>query len=164
MDSDSDSDCEFEVCSRDGRCCGQSNGSDAAMAKLPFDPTSLENLILAISDKFDFRVVLNDERTRGALLMTAGLTIAGGFIGRHYGGKMGAAVGGAIGGACGLGIVGKCFIFLPFITGNKGHTLWINIQTLKRGIFLLCLTFMSVCVRGIVMPKRMNRFKRFCCP
>ncbi|CAB3233034.1 unnamed protein product [Arctia plantaginis] len=48
---------------------------------------------------------MNDSRTKGALLVTAGLTIAGGLIGRHYGGKVGAAVGGTVGGALGVGCV-----------------------------------------------------------
>ncbi|KAJ0172031.1 hypothetical protein K1T71_012004 [Dendrolimus kikuchii] len=72
---------------------------------LPFDRVSLENFILTISDQFNFRVVLSDERTTGALLLTAGLTIAGGFVGRHYGGKVGAIFGSAVGGACGVGLV-----------------------------------------------------------
>lgn len=93
--TDSESDGEYEVCARANSCT------------LPFDPTSIENIILSISDKFDFRVIMSDDRTKGALLVTAGLTIAGGLLGRHYGGKVGAAVGGAIGGACGLGIIGK---------------------------------------------------------
>lgn len=97
--SDSGSEGEYEqVCTRGGTC---------GTPVLPFDPSSIEKVILAISDSFDFRVVLSDERTKGALLVTTGFTIAGGLIGRHYGGKIGAAVGGAIGGACGLGIVGK---------------------------------------------------------
>uniref|UniRef100_A0A2A4K3X1 Glycine zipper 2TM domain-containing protein n=1 Tax=Heliothis virescens TaxID=7102 RepID=A0A2A4K3X1_HELVI len=96
-DSDSGSDDGYEaVCTRGGRC-----GNPA----LPFDPASIENVILTISDAFDFRVILSDERTKGALLVTTGLALAGGLIGRHYGGKIGAAVGGAVGGACGLGIV-----------------------------------------------------------
>lgn len=93
--SDSESD-EYEVCPLRSNSCA-----------LPFDPASLENIILTICDKFDFRVILSDDRAKGALLVTSGLTLAGGLIGRHYGGKIGAAVGGAIGGVCGLGIVGK---------------------------------------------------------
>lgn len=91
--SDSDSD-EYEVCPMRSNSFG-----------LPFDPSSLENIILLISDNFDFRVILSDERAKSALIVTTGLTLAGGFIGRHYGGKIGAAVGGAIGGVCGLGVV-----------------------------------------------------------
>ncbi|XP_053613839.1 uncharacterized protein LOC128677186 [Plodia interpunctella] len=85
---------EYEVCNLRSNSCG-----------LPFDPTALENIILKISDKFNFRMVLNDERAKTALMVTSGLTLAGTLIGRHYGGKVGAAVGGAVGGACGLGIV-----------------------------------------------------------
>lgn len=95
--SDSESE-EYEVCPMSSSSCG-----------LPFDPTALENIILTLSDHFDLRVILSDERTKGALLVTTGLTLAGGLIGRHYGGKIGAAVGGAIGGVCGLGIVGKIY-------------------------------------------------------
>lgn len=99
--SESESDNEYEqVCTRGGGCGGGS-------AALPFDPASIENVILSISDSFDFRVIMSDERTKGAFLVTTGLAIAGGLIGRHYGGRIGAAVGGAVGGACGLGIVGK---------------------------------------------------------
>lgn len=95
-DYDSGSDGYDEVCTRGGSC---------RSAALPFDPTAIENVILTISDSFDFRVIMSDERAKGALLVTTGLAIAGGLIGRHYGGKIGAAVGGAVGGACGLGIV-----------------------------------------------------------
>ncbi|CAG9793190.1 unnamed protein product [Diatraea saccharalis] len=91
---DSDYECSYEMCRR---------GSDSTA--LPFDPTSLENVILTISDCFDFRVIMSDDRVKGAVLVTTGLALAGGLIGRHYGGKVGAAVGGAIGGACGLGFV-----------------------------------------------------------
>ncbi|KAF9794956.1 hypothetical protein SFRURICE_005191 [Spodoptera frugiperda] len=97
--SESESDNEYEqVCTRGGGC-------GVASAALPFDPASIENVILSISDSFDFRVIMSDERTKGAFLVTTGLAIAGGLIGRHYGGRIGAAVGGAVGGACGLGIV-----------------------------------------------------------
>lgn len=96
-ESDSGSECDSEY-----EMCPIRSNSYA----LPFDPTSLENVILMISDTFDFRVVLSDGRAQAALLVTTGLTLAGGFIGRHYGGKVGAMVGGAVGGACGLGIVG----------------------------------------------------------
>ncbi|XP_063832658.1 uncharacterized protein LOC135081802 [Ostrinia nubilalis] len=92
----SDTECEYEVCGR------RSNSGSAA---LPFDPSALEKVILTISDSFDFRVVMSDERVKGAMLVTTGLALAGGLIGNHYGGKIGAAVGGAIGGACGIGIV-----------------------------------------------------------
>ncbi|XP_013194218.1 uncharacterized protein LOC106137841 [Amyelois transitella] len=85
---------EYEVCQLRSNSCS-----------LPFDPMSIENIILALSDQFDFRVVLNDERARTALMVTSGLTLAGTLIGRHYGGKVGAAVGGVVGGACGLGII-----------------------------------------------------------
>ncbi|KAL4719756.1 hypothetical protein ACJJTC_013316 [Scirpophaga incertulas] len=93
--SDSDSE-SYEICRR---------GSDPGSCALPFDPSSLEEIILSISDTFDFRVIMKDERSKTALLLTGGLAVAGGLVGRHYGGKLGAAVGGAIGGACGLGIV-----------------------------------------------------------
>lgn len=76
---------------------------------LPFDSTSIENVILSLSDQFDFRVVLSDGRAKNAMLVTTGLTLAGSLIGKHYGGKIGAAVGGAVGGVCGLGIVGKFY-------------------------------------------------------
>lgn len=93
----SDGECDFEMtCTRRSNSCA-----------LPFDPSALEQVILTISDSFDFRVVMTDERTKGAVAVTAGLALAGGLIGRHFGGKVGAAVGGAIGGACGIGIVGK---------------------------------------------------------
>ncbi|XP_075984917.1 uncharacterized protein LOC142982341 [Anticarsia gemmatalis] len=72
---------------------------------LPFDPANIENVILAISDRFDFRVVMNSGQAKQAAMITTGLTIAGGLLGRHFGGKVGAAVGGAIGGVCGVGIV-----------------------------------------------------------
>ncbi|RVE52559.1 hypothetical protein evm_002678 [Chilo suppressalis] len=96
MSSFDDSDYEgtYEMCRRGSESCA-----------LPFDPACLENVILTISDCFDFRVILSDDRAKGAMLVTTGLAIAGGLIGRHYGGKIGAAVGGAIGGACGIGIV-----------------------------------------------------------
>ncbi|XP_026753207.1 uncharacterized protein LOC113513413 [Galleria mellonella] len=90
----SDSDSEYELCPRRSNSCG-----------LPFDPTSLENVILTICDKFDFRIVLNDNRAKGALIVTTGLAVAGTLIGRHYGGKVGAVVGGAVGGACGIGVI-----------------------------------------------------------
>ncbi|PZC77433.1 uncharacterized protein LOC110376752 [Helicoverpa armigera] len=96
-DSDSGSDNGYESVYTRGTMCGN--------AGLPFDPACIEKVILSISDAFDFRVVLSDERTKSALLVTTGLALAGGLIGRHYGGKIGAAVGGAVGGACGLGIV-----------------------------------------------------------
>lgn len=73
---------------------------------LPFDPTSIENIILLITDKFDFRVVMNDKRVKNTLLVATGLSVAGALIGNHYGGKKGALVGGAVGGVCGLGVVG----------------------------------------------------------
>ena len=101
-DYDSDSDTGYEQVRTRG-CCS----SRTTSAALPFDPSSIENVILTISDAFDFRVLMSDERTKGALLVTTGLAIAGGLIGRHYAGKMGAALGGAVGGACGLGIVGE---------------------------------------------------------
>lgn len=97
--SNSDSEGEYDLCCRESGTCG--------LPSLPFDPTSLENIILSISDKFNFRILFNDSKVRGAVLVTTGLTLAGTLIGRHYGGKIGAAVGGAVGGACGLGIVGK---------------------------------------------------------
>ncbi|CAG4985441.1 unnamed protein product [Colias eurytheme] len=103
MSSDSDfSDSEnedYEVCCTQG-LCGISSGN-----ALPFDPSSIEKVILSISDQFNFRVILNDGRARSAVMITTGLTLAGALIGRHYGGKVGAAVGGAVGGACGLGVV-----------------------------------------------------------
>lgn len=60
-----------------------------------------------IFDKFDFQLLM-EERTRSAMLVTAGFAIAGGLLGKHVGGKVGAAVGGAVGGACGITVVGKC--------------------------------------------------------
>ncbi|CAH0731297.1 unnamed protein product, partial [Brenthis ino] len=92
--SSSDIEGEYDLCCRETGTCG-----------LPFDPTSLENVILSISDKFNFRIILNDSRAKNAILVTTGLTLAGTLIGKHYGGKIGAAVGGAVGGVCGLGIV-----------------------------------------------------------
>ncbi|XP_046972298.1 uncharacterized protein LOC124539033 [Vanessa cardui] len=93
--SDSESENEYDLCSRSvSNSCG-----------LPFDPTSLENIILTISDQFNFRILLNDGRAKSAFLVTTGLTLAGTLIGKHYGGKIGAAVGGAVGGVCGLGVV-----------------------------------------------------------
>lgn len=91
-----DSDSEYEVCPR-----------RLNTETLPFDPAAIENFILTISDHFNFRVILRDGRAKRAVLMTAGLTIAGGVVGRHYGGKVGAILGSAVGGACGVGIVGK---------------------------------------------------------
>ncbi|VVC96874.1 unnamed protein product [Leptidea sinapis] len=82
-------------------CCTSNLGT----CPLPFDPPSLENIILSITDKFNFRVILNDGRAKKAVLVTAGLSIAGALIGNRVGGKVGAAVGGAVGGACGLGVV-----------------------------------------------------------
>ncbi|CAG5056935.1 unnamed protein product [Parnassius apollo] len=82
-------------------CCIERSNSSA----LPFDPISLENIILNITDKFDFRVIWNDQRAKSALLVTTGLTVAGTLIGKHYGGKVGATIGGAVGGACGIGFV-----------------------------------------------------------
>ncbi|XP_063619152.1 uncharacterized protein LOC134791952 [Cydia splendana] len=95
FDSDDDECAGFEFCSRRNSFPGV----------LPFDPSSLENLILSIVDKFDFRVLMRNERTRDAALVTAGFALAGGLIGKMYGGRMGAAVGGAVGGACGIGVV-----------------------------------------------------------
>lgn len=77
------------------------------LARLPFDANSLENIILTVSDHFNFRVVLGNKETRRAICIGTGLTIAGTVIGRQLGGKVGAAVGGALGGACGVGLVGK---------------------------------------------------------
>ncbi|XP_023954003.2 uncharacterized protein LOC112057715 [Bicyclus anynana] len=104
--SDSDSENEFELCCAGGSC---SRGISALemptnSSALPFDPASIENIILAISDQFNFRILLNDSRVKKAAIITAGLTLAGSMIGKHYGGKAGAAVGGAIGGVCGLGV------------------------------------------------------------
>lgn len=96
--SDSDIESEYEF------CCEREESNSLG---LPFDPTSLENIILSLCDKFDFRVILNDNRVKSAVLVTTGLTFAGTLIGRHYGGKFGAAVGGAVGGVCGVGIVGE---------------------------------------------------------
>ncbi|XP_061725079.1 uncharacterized protein LOC133531018 [Cydia pomonella] len=93
--SDDDYCAGYEFCSRRSSFPGV----------LPFDPLSLENLILSMVDKFDFRVLMNNERTRDAMLVTAGFALAGGLIGKMYGGRMGAAVGGAVGGACGIGVV-----------------------------------------------------------
>lgn len=87
----------YEMCSRRVSLPGE----------LPFDPASLEKMILKLCDAFDFRVVMNEERSKNAMLVTTGLTLAGTIIGKHYGGKLGAALGGAVGGVCGLGIVGK---------------------------------------------------------
>ncbi|CAK1545377.1 unnamed protein product [Leptosia nina] len=99
--SDLDHESEFEVCcSRGARSCGITGA-----CTLPFDPTSIENLILSVTDMFDFRVLMSDKKVQGAVLVTTGLSIAGALIGKHYGGKVGAAVGGAVGGACGLGVV-----------------------------------------------------------
>ncbi|KAG6451349.1 uncharacterized protein LOC115444343 [Manduca sexta] len=89
-----DSESDYEVCPLRANSCA-----------LPFDPTNIENIILSICDNFDFKVILNDNRAKGALLITTGLALAGGLIGRHYGGKVGAMIGGAVGGGCGLGIV-----------------------------------------------------------
>ncbi|CAH2268518.1 uncharacterized protein LOC120633635 [Pararge aegeria] len=112
--SDSDTENEFDICCAGGSCsrgsgaCSRESGPCALLtgsSGLPFDPTSIENVILSISDQFNFRVLLNDSRAQKAVLITAGLTLAGSLIGKHYGGKAGAAVGGAIGGVCGLGVV-----------------------------------------------------------
>ncbi|XP_059048296.1 uncharacterized protein LOC131843637 [Achroia grisella] len=99
--ADSDSDHDYDTCS-----VSRSNS-----CSLPFDPTSIENLILKIADKFDFRVVLNDGRARGALVVTTGLALAGALLGHHYGGKLGEGgrkwggiAGGVVGGACGAGL------------------------------------------------------------
>ncbi|CAH2095566.1 unnamed protein product [Euphydryas editha] len=93
--SDSELEWEYDFC-----CKHESNSWG-----LPFDPTSLENIILSLSDKFDFRIILNNGRVKSAVLVTTGLTLAGTMIGKHYGGKFGAAVGGAVGGICGVGII-----------------------------------------------------------
>lgn len=90
--------------SRGGGSCG--GGSCGRGGMLPFDPTSIENILLMIFEKFNFRVLM-EERARSAILVTAGFAIAGGLFGKHFGGKVGAAVGGAVGGACGIGVVGK---------------------------------------------------------
>ncbi|XP_047994021.1 uncharacterized protein LOC125232409 [Leguminivora glycinivorella] len=100
MSFDNCSDCDdcgpgYEFCSRRSSFPGV----------LPFDPLSIENLILSVVDKFDFRVMMTNERTRDAILVTAGFALAGGLIGKMCGGRMGAAVGGAVGGACGIGVV-----------------------------------------------------------
>lgn len=99
--------CAGGQCSHDGRgnCGGGSCGDCDTI--LPFDASSIENILLMIFDKFNFRLLM-EERTRSAVLITAGLAIAGGLIGQHVGGKVAAAVGGAVGGACGIGVVGKC--------------------------------------------------------
>lgn len=96
-DSDTESEKEYDL------CCVQSVNSCA----LPFDPESLENIILDLTDKFNFRVIWSDQRAKSALLVTTGLAVAGSLIGKHYGGNMGAAIGGAVGGACGVGFVSK---------------------------------------------------------
>lgn len=128
-DSNEFSDCEeFDMCaggqcSRGGRsggscgggscnsgsCSGGSCGSGTCGIRtmLPFDPSSIEKILLMIFEKFNFRMLI-EERTRGAILVTAGFAIAGGLFGKHVGGNVGAAVGGAVGGACGIGVVGKC--------------------------------------------------------
>lgn len=107
------SDGEFEICTSRYNSCA-----------LPFDPTSIEKIILSISDLFDFRVIMSDERAAGALLVTTGLAIAGGLLGRHYGGKIGAAVGGAVGGACGLGVVAVSLRDIWQDIKNKLHELF----------------------------------------
>ncbi|CAH4027367.1 uncharacterized protein LOC123710039 [Pieris brassicae] len=73
--------------------------------ELPFNPSMIEDLILSITDKFNFRVVMSDRRVKNAVLVTTGLSVAGALIGKYYGGKTGAVVGGAVGGVCGLGVV-----------------------------------------------------------
>lgn len=103
-------------CGTSSRCncangnCGdgrQGGGSCGCRTVLPFDPSSIENILLMIFEKFNFRVLM-EERACSAVLVTAGFAIAGGLFGKHLGGKVGAAVGGAVGGACGIGVVGKC--------------------------------------------------------
>ncbi|KAG7309469.1 hypothetical protein JYU34_005437 [Plutella xylostella] len=89
----------------DYECCGGGSCSRSDSISLPFDPGCLENVILNIGDVFDLRVLMSSDRVKGALLLTGGLAVAGGLLGRHVGGQLGAAVGGAVGGACGLGIV-----------------------------------------------------------
>lgn len=106
--SDSDTEYEFELCCADGSCeWGSSEFARLAFARLPFDPASIENVILSITDQFNFRVLLNENNVKKAMLITAGLTLAGSLIGKHYGGKAGAMVGGAVGGACSVGVIGK---------------------------------------------------------
>ncbi|OWR48764.1 uncharacterized protein LOC116778992 [Danaus plexippus] len=102
--SDSDTESDFSESETENEydlCCQRGSGTCA----LPFDPTSIENIILSISDQFNFRILLNDSRVKSAIAITTGLTLAGSLIGKHYGGKVGAAVGGAVGGVCGLGII-----------------------------------------------------------
>lgn len=97
-----------------GRSCGSGgcgSGGGGFSSVLPFNPSSIEEILLMIFDKFNFRVLM-EERTRGAVLITAGFAIAGGIFGKHVGGNVGAAVGGAVGGVCGIGVVGKCNILL----------------------------------------------------
>ncbi|XP_049885738.1 uncharacterized protein LOC126380389 [Pectinophora gossypiella] len=97
MSSESDSDASVSDWEMD--CC-----SAQGCSRLPFDPTELQDVILSISDRFDFRVIMSEGKAKNALIITTGLTIAGTVIGRRYGGNIGAALGGAMGGACGLGI------------------------------------------------------------
>ncbi|XP_068619452.1 uncharacterized protein [Battus philenor] len=94
-DSDSDFEGQYDLCRLDR----------PDLSSLPFDHSVIENIILQISDKFDFRVLWNNRRMRRAFLVTAGLSVAGSIIGSHYGGKQGAAIGGVVGGACGVGFV-----------------------------------------------------------
>lgn len=103
-----------------GRCGGGScgGGSGGLGTLLPFDPSSIEKILLMIFDKFNFRMLI-EERTRSAMLVTAGFAIAGGLLGKHVGGKVGAAVGGAVGGACGIGVVGKSCNIVSYIPIHK---------------------------------------------
>ncbi|KAI8437290.1 hypothetical protein MSG28_011662 [Choristoneura fumiferana] len=97
-----ESDFSEDECCADYEFCSRRRSSATG---LPFDPSSIEDIILKISDKFNFRVLMNSEKAKGAVLVTTGLALAGGLIGKAYGGKMGAAVGGAVGGVCGIGLV-----------------------------------------------------------
>ncbi|GBP80128.1 hypothetical protein EVAR_55997_1 [Eumeta japonica] len=74
-------------------------------SRLHFDVDSLENIILKIGDRYDIKVVMCDEEDSQmrTLLLTSGLALLGGFVGRKLqGGHAGAVVGGAVGAACGL--------------------------------------------------------------
>ncbi|XP_041982829.1 uncharacterized protein LOC121735896 [Aricia agestis] len=100
-DSDIEEGCDSDLCEGFEVCCRR--GSVPSV--LPFDINSLEGIILKLIDQFDFRVVLQDNKIKSAILVTSGLTLAGSLIGKHFGGKIGAAVGGAVGGICGIGLV-----------------------------------------------------------
>lgn len=115
---------QYEFCSR------RRSSADG----LPFDPSSIESIILKISDKFNFRVLMmsSAKKAKGAALVTKGLALAGGVIGKAYGGKMGAAVGRAVGGVCGFGLVGEFSCFkaesFPFVYLESFSMLFIRMS------------------------------------